>query len=151
MGDLALVWTGDRADLAIVDDDLATDSGMRTALVVSLFTDRRAEPDDTPPAGDGDLRGWWADQFAEVQGDLIGSRLWLLDRSTALADVPRRAEEMARQALAWLIEDRIASKIDVAVRAEAPFLIFEIMVHRPLRDPVPYRFQAAWDAEAARG
>jgi phage gp46-like protein len=51
LADLALVWSntlGD-ADLAMIDSDLASDRGLETAVLLSLFTDRRAEPDDVPP------------------------------------------------------------------------------------------------------
>jgi len=49
------------------------------AVIISLFTWRRANPDDVLPAGD-DRQGWFGDTFAEVRGDRIGSRLWLLSR-----------------------------------------------------------------------
>lgn len=152
MGDLALVWDAALgcADLAVVDDDLASDDGLRTSLLPSLFLDRRAEADDDLPAADGDRRGWWADQFAEVEGDRIGSRRWLLDRSKRTADVVRRAEEIDREALAWLIDDRVTAQIDIAVTAEGGALIHSITVHRPAGDPASFRFPEAWDGEAAR-
>jgi phage gp46-like protein len=97
LADLALVWgSSGGGDVALVDSDLASDHGLTTAVLLSLFTDRRAEDDDTPPSGDdSDRRGWWADEFAEVEGDKIGSRLWLLDRSKRTADVALRAEQYA--------------------------------------------------------
>ena len=48
------------------------------AVIISLFTWRRARPDDDLP---GDLRmGWWGDTYAGTEGDRFGSRLWLLSR-----------------------------------------------------------------------
>jgi hypothetical protein len=48
LADLALTWsekTGD-ADLSLIDSDLASDRGLETAVILSLFLDRRAEDDD---------------------------------------------------------------------------------------------------------
>lgn len=114
--DLAIFYRDNRFDLGIESGDLATEQGLRSAVIVSLFTDRRAAADDELPAGDGDRRGWWADAWPEIDGDLIGSRLWLLRRSKQIADVPSKAQEYAEEALAWMIDDGIATAI--AVEAE---------------------------------
>lgn len=148
LADLALTWsnaTGD-ADLSLIDLDLASDRGLMTAMVLSLFTDRRAEPDDQPPSGDStDRRGWWADQFAEVEGDRIGSRLWLLDRSVLSNETAKRAEEYVREAWAWMIEDRVVASIDVTIEDTESTLVIAGAVHRPGRDPVSFRFAHTWD------
>ncbi len=44
------------------------------AVVISLFTWRRAEPDDNADVP----MGWWGDTWPAVQNDRYGSRLWLL-------------------------------------------------------------------------
>ena len=59
---------------------LRAERGLRSAVLISLFTDRRAEPGDVPEGEDP--RGWWADVLGE-EGDRIGSRLWLIDRFEA--------------------------------------------------------------------
>lgn len=81
------------------------------AVVVSLFTWRRANPDDELPASD--LMGWWGDSYAEIAGDKIGSRLWLLSRSTLAQDTVRRAQEYATEALQWLLDDQVATSVVV--------------------------------------
>ena len=118
MTDLALSWNADvaQADLALAGFDLATDDGLKTAVIISLFTDARALDDDTLPDGAADPRGWWGDGFADVDGDRIGSRLWLLRRAKRTADTLPRAVEYAEEALAWLVDDAVASS--VAVTAE---------------------------------
>lgn len=132
----------------ITDPILATD-GLRLAVMISLFSDRRVEDGTVVPANDGDLRGWWADEFAIVPGDKIGSRLWLLDRSTGADNVAIEAQQYAEEALAWLIEDRVASRVDVVAEFEDSTLTLEITIERPSGDPASFRFSAAWDAEAA--
>lgn len=144
MGDIALEWGSGYADLAIADDDVASDEGLRTAVLLSLYTDRRAEAADALPSGDGDLRGWWADQFAQVEGDKIGSRLWLLDRSTRREDIVPRAEEIVREALAWMIEDKVAEEVEVEVEATGDRLAIAVTIHRPSGDPAAFRFDHAW-------
>ena len=150
MGDVALTWAAGagNADLAISEDDVSADDGLWTAVMLSLFTDRLAEGDDALPAEDGDRRGWWADEFAEVEGDRFGSRLWLLDRSTGRADVVRRAEEIAREALQWMIDDHVAEGVDVAVELAGSMLAIAVTVHRPAADPLAFLFQHAWSAHA---
>jgi phage gp46-like protein len=143
-GDYALVWADGVLDMTMADDDLASDQGLRTAVLLSLFTDRRAEDDDALPADDGDRRGWWADEFAETEGDLMGSRLWLLDRSTRRVDVARRAEEFIREALAWPLEDKVAARLDVEVETTATEMLIAVTAHRPQGDPVSFRFAHVW-------
>ena len=101
-------------DLALAGADLATESGLRSAVVVSLFTDRRANADDEIPDGSNDRRGWWADSYAEIEGDLIGSRLWLLQREKQTANVLQRAREYSEEALQWLLDDKVATAVSVA-------------------------------------
>lgn len=147
-GDVRLTWdlAGGDADLLILDSDVAADRGLRTAVLLSLFVDRRAADDDKPPSGDArDRRGWWADQFALVEGDRIGSRLWLLDRSVRTNETKLRAEEYVREALAWMLEDRVVASIDVTVETTDKMLVIEIGLQRPGRDPVAFRFSHAWN------
>lgn len=149
LGDYEIVYADGEIDMAVIDDDVSADQGLRTALILSLFTDRRAEDDDVLPGGD-DRRGWWADEFLEHLGDRHGSRLWLLDRSKSTEDVIPRAEDYAREALAWLLEDRVAERVDVACEISGETRTLVITVYRPGLDPTTYRFAHVWDGEAAR-
>lgn len=147
MTDIALHWQEIGADLARDGADLATDDGLRTAVIVSLFTDRRAEADDAIPDGSDERRGWWADAWPEVDGDRIGSRLWLLHREKQLARVLVRAREYAEEALRWLIEDGIASAVRVQAEVVRQGLLgLRIEIERPSRTAVEYRFQSLWEA-----
>jgi len=113
-------------DVLLENGDLATDEGLESAVILSLFLDRRAEPDDV--TDDDDKRGWWADK---LDGDPIGSRLWLLSRSKTLNDVLRQAEEFAEEALAWLIEDNVAHAVQAsATRVGSHTLSLRILIER---------------------
>ena len=147
MTDAAIAWQDTGGDIQIDGYDLATDEGLETAVILSLFLDRRAEEDDALPDGGDDRRGWWADAWPETEGDRIGSRLWLLSREKQLAAVVQRAREYAEEALAWLVEDGIAA----AVRVEAGIvrqgvLGLRIEIERPDGSAVEYRFNRLWEA-----
>lgn len=150
MSDIALAWDSLflATDLTLVRDDLKTDEGLRTAILISLFSDRRAEPGDEIPAGD-DLRGWWGDDFPSVGGDKIGSRLWLLSRSKDTANVLARAESYAREALQWLIDDLVAQSVTATATrlTEVRGYRLTIAVQRPGRETTTYQFDRVWDAE----
>ncbi|WP_334473646.1 phage GP46 family protein [Arsenophonus sp. PmNCSU2021_1] len=84
---------------------------LRRAVMISLFTWRRAEPDD-----DTDTPfGWWGDTWPTVQNDRIGSRLHLLKRSTLTNQTVQKAKEYIAQALTWMTDDGIALRVDIEV------------------------------------
>lgn len=105
-----IVFAGDlvAGGAGLVDDDT-----LRSAVLISLFSDRRAKADDRLPDDSGDRRGWLGDALAGIAGDRIGSRLWLLNREKQTEETRRRAAEYAREALAWLIEDGLAATVEV--------------------------------------
>lgn len=146
MSDLTLIWDGSACDLAIDGNDLALDDGLRTALIVSLFSDRRARDDDELPGGDDDRRGWWADAWPQIDGDRIGSRLWLLGREKELSETLRRAREYAEEALVWLIADGIAKRIEVVPSVpRRGVLALAITLHRPDGGRENHQFDVLWE------
>lgn len=146
MSDIALVWNGTEADLAIEGGDLVLEEGLQTAAVISLFSDRRARLDDVLPADDGDRRGWVGDAWPRVEGDQIGSRLWLLNREKDIPETLRRAREYARESLVWLIEDGIGASLDV--QASVPMrgvLRLELTVNRRDGSTLNHQFDTLWE------
>jgi phage gp46-like protein len=138
-------WSTD-VDYRRSADGLVTDSGLATAVLISLFTDRRADPDDTMPDGETDRRGWWGDVVPLVAGYPIGSRLWLLARSKDLPEVLVLAKAYAEEALAWMIAAGAASRVEVeAVTQHRGLLQLNVRITRPARpDAETYQFQ--WSA-----
>lgn len=152
MSDLRFVWNVFAADLALAANDLATDEGLETAVILSLFTDRRSADGDVLPLGQTDRRGWWGDRYGGIDGDQIGSRLWLLGREKQLAKVLVRAKEYGREALQWLLDDLVADAIDVDATFPTPgVLALQIAITRPQQAPVDFAFTAVWNGQAARG
>lgn len=149
MGDFALEWANGSADLVKVNDDLKSDEGLLTAVILSLFCDRKAEDDDDLPSEDGNRRGWWGDEFAEKQGDRIGSRRWLLSRSKRIEDTLLDAKEFDEEALAWFIEDHVASRVDVETLFQNGMLVELVTIWRPgKKDPTRFRFAHVWEGQA---
>lgn len=105
-------------------NDLATDTGLRTAVIISLFTDRRVEADDELMDGSDDRRGSWDDPWR-------GSRLWLLAREKQTPRTLERAREYTEEALAWLVEDGIArSAIVTAEWVRASVFGLRVVIER---------------------
>ncbi|MBK3797866.1 phage tail protein [Azospirillum brasilense] len=125
--------------------DLTTGDPLVRAVLMSLFTWARAQPGDVLPA---DRRmGWWGDTFPTVAGDRIGSRLWLLSREKLLPETLRRAREYAEEALAWLVTDGVAQRVEVtADRRGADGLTLTCRIWRRDGTPVDLRFDDAWEA-----
>lgn len=132
------------ADVQVACGDLATGNELSTVVMLSLFTDRRANDDDTLPDG-SDPRGWWADA---MDGRQIGSRLWLLERSRNLPETLRLAQDYAKEALQWLVEDQIAKSVSVTVTAignckNEMFLAVDIC--KPDGKTLRWKYRYAWD------
>lgn len=136
------------ADLATDGILLAEDDGLQTAVLISLFTDRRANDDDRLPddgQGDADRRGWWGDEFNDVTNDQIGSRLWLNESAKQLQEVLDRDREFAQQALQWLVDDGIASRVDVtAFSPRSGIRALGVAIHRPDQPIARYQFEHFW-------
>lgn len=146
MTDIALQWQQTHGDIAIEGADLLADEGLETAVMLSLFLDRRAEDADNLP-DDVDPRGWWGDSFADVQGDAVGSRLWLLSREKQLQSVANRVQEYAAEALAWLVDDGVASAVDAVATWVAPGMCaLSVSIQRPDKPPFTRQFQNVWSA-----
>lgn len=123
------VWDAERGagDWAIAGSDEKLNIGglrakamLETAVILSLFTDRRIET--THPLywlADGDPRGYWGDGI-DVREDLgetaLGSRLWLLERAPLTINgisAAVWAKQFATEALAPLQAQGAVARIDV--------------------------------------
>lgn len=148
MPDISTFWApGEaRGDWALAGADLAAHSDLETAVLISLFTDRRAEPDDVIPDGSDDPRGWWGDAG---RARPLGSRLWLLERAKRSEDTRLRAVDYITEALAWMVEDGVAEDVQVAAEWQGRgFLGVRIVVVQADGQDVVLTYQWAWEAVA---
>lgn len=126
---------------------LVEDNGLESAVIISLFTDRRDNDDDVIPDGSNDRRGWWADEFTEIKTDKIGSRLWLLTREKQLTSVVVRARQYAEEALKWLVDDGVAEAVTVVASIpRSGMLGLDVSIQRPQQSITRYRFDTFWSS-----
>lgn len=161
MTDVALAWNPElsAADMALTSGALLGDDGLRTAILISLFSNARAPAGaDLPERGD-DRQGWWGDEFAAAntatsgpasEADALGSTLWLLRRAKLLPAVVEQARAAAAAALGWLVRDGVASSVTVLAQARgadsgAGLLALGVVLDRPA-GPGRQRFDYTWDA-----
>lgn len=113
MSDLLLVFDGSfrEYDCKVINGELALGNDLESAVIISLFTWARAKPEEVP---EGTPRyGWFGDKIDSENTDSTGSKLYLLKREKITEDTVSRAKEYIQDALAWLIDDGIASEISV--------------------------------------
>lgn len=82
------------------------------AVVISLFTHRRADPDDNADVP----MGWWGDTWPMVANDRYGSKLWLLQRSKLTNALVNTVRNYMREALQWMQDDGVVSRIDIEIQ-----------------------------------
>ncbi|WP_145932323.1 phage GP46 family protein [Yersinia bercovieri] len=113
------------------------------AVIISLFTWRRADPDDDSEKP----MGWWGDSYPTVQNDRIGSRLYLLQRTTLTNNTVELARGYLEQALAWLKDDGVVSRITINVqRRGTEILTAEITLYRNDGNSQLITFDDLWSA-----
>lgn len=123
--------------------DFAQDEALVRSILISLFTWRRAGPDDL---AEGQKMGWWGDVVEPAAvNDQIGSKLWLLRREKITQSTINRAREYAIQALQWLIDDGVATRVNVETeRFNVDGLAIGCTIYRVDGGNVALRFDDAW-------
>jgi phage gp46-like protein len=116
--DIKILWDADllEGDIEFLDGDLLREGGLESAVLVSLFSDRRADNDDI--VDDPNNRGGWWGDLTTSDSDLIGSKLWLLRRSKTTPEAMQLAKQYIYDALEWMIADSVASKIVVTIERQ---------------------------------
>lgn len=132
-------------DMVIENGDLKADNSMHTAALISLFSNRRVAFEQLP-AGETDRQGWWADLVSEVEGDQLGSRLWLLDRRKIINATLIEAQSYIQEAFDWAIVDGIAAKVEATVeRVDNEGIKGVALLYKPDGDNIPFKF--LWDGQ----
>lgn len=143
MTDITTTWdvARGRGDWTLAGASLASGHDLATAILISLFTDARAAADDELPDSSGDRRGWWGDLDQTVP---IGSKLWLLSRAKLTPRVATQAKQYAEAALAWLIDDGVASGVTVATTIVPPRTLQMVVTIIRGGSPQTLTFNWAW-------
>lgn len=116
------------------------------AVEISLFSWRRADPDDE--VDDEQRMGWWGDTFPAVDGDKLGSRLWLLRRKTITPEVLRQAEAYAREALQWMIDDELVRTVEIQLTRPDRIRVDMVVTLTDDGGPLPpFDFEDIWQVQ----
>jgi len=122
-----------------------------TAVMISLFTRKLVDDDETLPDHKDDRGGWWADPYYDVKNHYIGSKLWLLGRFKATQAVLNLAKIYAQEALQWLIDDGIAESVNVEVERQkldySDLLALKVNILKP-SDPAS-KWSGIWEFHLA--
>lgn len=90
-------------DFVIEDGDLVVTDGLESAIVVSLFSDRRA--DESEVGNPRHRRGWIGDLVSGEPQDRHGSGLWLYEQRRLTDAVATGVRVEAEQAMDWMVEE----------------------------------------------
>lgn len=137
-------------DMVRSSSDLTAAADLEGPVAISLFNDAPAQEGDDVPGTD--RGGWWADSaLPVVPGDVWGSRWWLRYRRRLDQETLDLLVSDALEALQWMKDDQILDVIEVlAVAPTRNRADVTIRLYRPNADPVEYRFNRTWDAQAAK-
>ena len=155
MSDLRLARTTEwDYDLQFTGEDLVIGDDLETAVIVSLFTWARRAEDDPDPTPGGDAMGWWADETLEDGTDFLGSKWWLTTGSKITPDLFMQVAQWGQQALAWLLEDRVADRVEIlpersTIQPDRVDVLVRIL--QPAGASVEYSYRLNWEAQASRG
>lgn len=148
-GDIKFLYTATSqdtlgpADVKVAYNDLVQDPGFETAVLISLFTDARADDTDELPENLRSRGGFFGSALAGFQ---IGSKLWLLNRARLSTVTAARAKQYCEDALAWMIADGIAETVVVeTIIFNSRQLNIDIVITRPKGFSVSFGFYVNWE------
>lgn len=117
------------------------------AVVISLFTHRRADPDDNADVP----MGWWGDTWPMVANDRYGSKLWLLQRSKLTNALVNTVRTYIRESLQWMLDDGVVSRVDIDVQRTGINELGNSIVLWRRDGPVTISFNDFWSVIADGG
>lgn len=103
---------------APIDQIVQSDRGLGLIIEAALFTDRRASDDDVLPGSGQDKRGWWGDEYSLIDGEQIGSTIWLSSRDLADRDALNDVRSRASAALEFLVDIKAVKDITTTTEFE---------------------------------
>lgn len=119
--------------------DIKTDDWFDTAILYSLFGERRAAPDEVV---DAQYRRGWIGNAPDFEN---GSKMWLFEQARATLSNLNRLQDEAKKALQWLVDDGLAVSIDDPVAEVIGNKTFLTITIRRSRDKVARRSYELWE------
>lgn len=144
MSDTTTVWMPaiGRSDWVLIGAQIQSGNDLQTVLLISLFTDREADPDDIIPDGSTNPRGWVGDVGQPYK---IGSKLWLLSRAKQTKDTLARANSYIADALKWMLDDGVVARFDITTEwTRASQLGAKVVAYRNDGTSMALNFASVW-------
>lgn len=121
------------------DGDILTADFFDTAILYSLFGERRASANEMV---DPQRRRGWIGNGPDFEN---GSKLWLLSQARITRETLNRLEDEAKKALKWLVDDQLAESIDgVSAYLHGGRVMLEVTIRRS-RDKVIRKSFDIWE------
>ncbi len=91
------------------EGDIETTEGMETAVILSLFGEKRASASEV--AASEERRGWWGNLLNQVENYEVGSKLWLLEQARLTQLTLNSSRTFAQEGFQWFIEDNLLDDV----------------------------------------
>lgn len=122
--------------------DILTEDFFDTAILVSLFAQRRASESEVLLSHL--RRGWIGNESFENDFE-IGSKIWLYEQARTTRDTMNGISAATSEGLQWFIDQGYATNIDVATVLVNGEVSLQIDISRP-NSKVDRRFYSLWNA-----
>lgn len=115
-------------DFNIVNGEIETTQGLDTAVLMSLFVDKRAAQSEVPRP---ELRrGWAGNLLSDYSNYEIGSKLWLLQQARRDNTTLNLIQTYTYDCLSWMLDDQLASKIEVKAEYIQNKLLLTVIIYK---------------------
>lgn len=129
------------------DGDFEIESLFDTALLMSIFCERRASASEVPESRH--RRGWLGNEQGQ-DGFEIGSKIWLFKQSRLTASVLSDISKAAYNSLKWLIDDGFINDVSTEASLINGEVVLIVEIKRP-GSKVEKRFFTLWNNTGIRG
>jgi phage gp46-like protein len=120
--------------------ELLTADSLDTAIVMSLFCERRASASEVPESHR--RRGWIGNEV--TPGFEIGSKLWLYEQARVTRSILLGVQSAVLNGLAWMIADDISIAHEATATLSAGQIGVTVTMYRP-SSKVDKRYYTLWE------
>jgi phage gp46-like protein len=115
-------------DFSVTNGDFTTTKGLDSALLMSLFVNKRADSSEVPTVSK--QQGWWGNTIGNYANYEIGSKLWLLDQARHTNTTLNLAKTYTYDGLSWLMTDQLADRIVVSDNFANNNLAINVIIYK---------------------
>ena len=139
-GDVSLFQTNDNGDISVTNGIVRMDSGLETSAYLSLFGGNEKDDGrkDNPDR-------WWGNIDEEIPArKYVSETQNLLRGIAATSGNLRRIEDAALRDLQWMIDEKIASSVEVATSIPAVNRLKLVVTIEAIGEESRFEFTENW-------